>query len=56
MAPITPQVKWIPEAKRQEFMKEMIEEYRRFAPRIVGPQGLCDVKDTDHLVVVLQKA
>ena len=55
LEPVTPTLPQIPEDKRKDFMKELVEEYRKVSPKISRQNGECDVWDSHNLVVVLRK-
>ena len=57
LEPVTPTLSQIPKDKRKEFMIELVQEYRKFSPRVDDGTGgkLCDIWDTENLIVVLRK-
>ena len=57
LEPVTPILSQIPKDKRKEFMIELVQEYRKFSPRVDDGTGgkLCDIWDTENLIVVLRK-
>ena len=58
LEPVTPTLSQIPKDKRKEFMKELVQEYRKISPRVERSEDgqLCDIWDAEHLIVVLRKA
>ena len=55
LEPVTPTLPQIPEDKRKDFMKELVEEYRKVSPKVSRENGECDIWASQNLVVVLRK-
>ena len=57
LEPVTPTIPLLPKDKRKQFMTEWVQEYRKISPRVDnGTDGkLCDIWDSENLIVVLRK-